>query len=335
MSKEIAVASTMKSIYIRDNYIKIWAQYDNAKPLRIVLKNNKTVFEVALLVKRIIGENNLFEAYTPYGYGGPVIVEGNQYVEFPFEEFLNELKRKSIVDVFIRFSPFLKNHIYFPENVIELNRYTISRVLSKMPYNEVIKTFSKGTKWAIKKSIKCGVNISIINGKDITQMEIENFYKLYYQNMRAVNATDYYFLNKQCIKDHFAYLGDSIDLFVAKLDNKWIAASLFIKDDKMCHYHLSASDKRYSKYYPVDRILFEAIVFYGNEGKKLLHLGGGLSLTKDDALLKFKKKFGNIINEFYIGKVIVNEKLYKELRIRKGITDSKYFLINDAIERKL
>lgn len=332
MPKEIVVTST--PIYISDNYIRIWAQYDKARPLSILLKDNEGIFEVELLVKRIVGEDNLFEAYTPYGYGGPVIVEGNQYAEFPFEKFLNELKRRNIVDVFVRFSPFLKNYKYFPVNIIELNRYTISRALSKMPYNNVIKTFSRGTKSNIKKSMNCGVDISIINGKDITQIEIEYFYKMYLQNMKVVNATEYYFLNKQCIKDHFAYLGSSIDLFVAKLDNKWIAASLFIKDERMCHYHLGASDKVYSKFRPVDRIFFEAIVFYGNKEKKLLHLGGGLSLTEDDSLFRFKKKFGNIINKFYIGKVIVDKKLYRELRIKKGITNSKYFLINDALKRK-
>lgn len=322
-------------VYISNSYLKIWANYDKAFPLRISLEGDKGDFEVVLLARRIYGENNLFEAYTPYGYGGPVLIKGGRDAVFPFEKFLNELKRRNIVDVFIRFSPFLKNHKYFPENAIELNRYTASRALSKMSYNNVIKTLSKGTKWSIRKSANCGVDISIVNGKDIRKTEIEEFYKLYSQNMKVVNATNYYFLNTQCIKNHFVYLGDNIDLFVAKLDDKWIAASIFIKDERMCHYHLSASNKRYSKFYPVDRIMFEAIVFYGNEGEKLLHLGGGLSLSEDDPLFNFKKKFGDTINEFYIGKLIVDNKLYRELRATKGIKNSKYFLINDALERKL
>lgn len=323
----------MESIYASDDYVKIWAKYDKATPLSIELEGHKGVFKIMLLTKNIIGEEDLFEAYTPYGYGGPVLVEGRKDTKFPFSEFLCELKNRNIVDVFIRFSPFLGNRKYFPSSIIELNRYTVSRNLKRASSNEIIKSFSKGTKWSIKKSLASEIRVSIISGKEVTDSDISSFYELYIQNMRNKGAEDYYFLSKQCIRNHFAYLGGNIDLFVAELNNKWIAASLFIKDDKMCHYHLSASNREHSKLYPVDRILFEAILLYANNGKEILHLGGGFSLSKDDLLFKFKKKFGDRINEFHIGKVIVNEKLYKEFRVKNGIEDSKYFLVNDAISR--
>lgn len=323
------------SIYITDEYLRIWSEYDGAIPLSLQLKEEGRIFKIMLLIKKIIGTDDLFEAYTPYGYGGPLLIEGDENGYFPFEKFLDELKSRNIIDAFIRFSPFLQNHRYFPISVIELNRYTVSRKLEKTSFEKLIRDFSKGTKWAIKKSISLGVKVSVINGEKVTQTDVDNFYKLYFQNMKVVEAEDYYFLTKKCISDHFLYLRKNIDLFVAKLNDKWIAASLFIKDDKMCHYHLSASDREYSKFYPVDRILFEAIMFYGNEGKEILHLGGGLSLSKDDPLFKFKKKFGNEINEFYVGKVIVNGELYNKLRVENGIRNSKFFLINDALREKL
>ena len=324
----------MKSIYVSDRYVKIWERYDKATSLRIVLENDKAVFEIVLLVKRIVGEDDLFEAYTPYGYGGPVLIQGSQDATFPFEKFVYELAKRNIVDVFVRLSPFLKNQRYFPMNILELNRYTVSRTLSKMSHNDVLRTLSKGTKWSIRKSINCGVDISLMNGKDIGKTEIANFHKLYSRSMKVANAADYYFLNRECIKNHFAYLGDNAHLFVAKLDGRWIGASLFMRDERMCHYHLAASDRNFSRFYPADRMLFEAIVFYGKEGKELVHLGGGLSLSEDDSLFRFKKKFGNTINEFYIGKLVVKNKLYEELRFKKGIRNSNYFLINDALERK-
>lgn len=324
----------MKSIYLDDNYVRIWEEYDQAIPLKLILKGNKGIFKIVMLVKKIVGTNDLFEAYTPYGYGGPLLLEGNESSYFPFEKLLDELRRRNIIDAFIRFSPFLQNHKYFPPSTIELNRYTLSRRLKKVSSEELIRAFSKGTKWGIKKSISLGVSVSVINGNKITQTDIDNFYSLYIQNMKVVGAEDYYFLSKECISNHFLYLRENIDLFIAKLGDKWIAASIFIKDDKFCHYHLSASDREYSKFYPVDRILFEAIIFYGNEGKEILHLGGGLSLSEDDPLFKFKKKFGNEINEFYIGKIIVNDKLYYTIRIKNGIENSRYFLINDALRKR-
>ena len=320
-----------KTIYVTDSYIEIWSIYDNAIPVRIILKTTNAIFQVDLIVKKINGENDLFEGYTPYGYGGPILIEGNKNTKFPLDEFLNELRKRNIVNVFIRFSPFLENHKCFPSFLKELNRYTVSRTLKKTSHDETIKTFSKGTKWSIKKSIGSKVKISIVNGKAITENQINNFYDLYFLNMKNINAGNYYFLNRQCIKNHFAYLKNNIDLFEVELNNEVIATALFITDDKMCHYHLSACDKKYCKFYPMERILFEAIVFYGNQGKELLHLGGGTALEQSNPLFMFKKKFGDFVNEFYIGKLIANEYLYGKLRTEKNLNDSKYFLINDAL----
>ncbi len=322
------------TIYTTEEYVKIWAEYDNAKPLILELKDDKAIFKIALLIKNILGEVNLFEAYTPYGYGGPVLIEGNNDPKFPFDRFLKELESRNIIDAFVRFSPFLDNQKYFPPQYIELNRYTISRHLEKTTPEAILKTFSKGTKWSLRKSMFSDITVSIINGKEADEEEVNNFFKLYSHNMNRVDAEEYYFFNKQCLINHFIYLRDNIDLFVAKLDNKWIAASIFLLDDEIIHYHLSASDYNYYKLYPVDRILFEAILYYGNIRKKFLHLGGGMSLNSNDSLFSFKKKFGDIMNEYYIGKLIISENAYREVQANNGIESSKYFLINDSLNRK-
>lgn len=323
----------MKSVYLSDGYTNIWAKYDKATPLKLYLESNTGVFEVSLLLKEIPNSNCYYEAYTPYGYGGPILIEGDHNnIEFPYNKFLDVLREKNIVNAFIRFSPFLNNQNYLPNSVVQLDRYTVSRRLSKGKADELLKGFSKGTKWAIKKSFTNGVEVLIINGNQVTKNDSNNFYKLYRQNMEFVNAADYYFLNEECICNHFTFLGNNIDLFVAKLNNQWIASALFLKDDSFCHYHLSAADRVYSKCYPIERILFEAFLYYGNQGLTFAHLGGGLTLSKEDSLFKFKSKFANEINEFYIGKIIVNNRLYQDFRHKNGIQNSKMFLINDALE---
>jgi len=335
MSEKEPILMGIDTIYRSLNYLKIWGEYDDAEPLELSIASDKGVFKISLLCKKIDLKEEIYESYVPYGYGGPILVEGKEDAIFPVDLFLLELRKRNIIDCFIRFSPFLSNHLIFPKKLLELNRYTVSRNLAKLSREDLLNSFSKGTKWSIKKSIDLGVNVLIFNGTQINPSDLENFYKLYYNNMKFINADDYYFLNLKCIENHFKYLSNSIDLFVAKVGNEWIASSIFLRDDDIVHYHLSSSDYRYSKFYPVDRILFEAINFYGKEGKKLLHLGGGLRLDMSDSLLNFKIKFGKIINEFFIAKIIVDEKQYEHLRIKNKIENSKYFLINDALKRKI
>jgi hypothetical protein len=335
MGEKKPILIGVDTIYRNLNYLKIWGEYDNAEPLELLISSDKGVFEISLLCKKIDLKEEIYESYVPYGYGGPILVEGKEDATFPVDLFLLELRKRNIIDCFIRFSPFLSNHLLFPQKLLELNRYTISRKLESLSREDLLNSFSKGTKWSIKKSMYLGVNVLILNGTQINPSDLENFYKLYYNNMKFINADDYYFLNYKCVENHFKYLSNSIDLFVAKVEDKWVASSIFLKDDNIVHYHLSASDYRYSKFYPVDRILFEAINFYGKEGKKLLHLGGGLKLGLSDSLLNFKMKFGKIVNEFFVSKIIVDEKLYKYLRAKNKIEGSKYFLINDALKRKL
>jgi len=335
MAEKEPILIGVDTIYTSLNYLKIWGEYDNAEPLELLISSDKGVFKISLLYKKINSEGEIYESYVPYGYGGPILIEGKEDATFPVELFLLELRKRNIIDCFIRFSPFLSNHLLFPQELIELNRYTVSRRLESLSKEDLLKSLSKGTKWSIKKSMDLGVKVLILNGIQINPIDLENFYNLYYNNMKLANADDYYYLNYKCVENHFKYLGNFIDLFVAKVKDEWIASSIFLKDDSIVHYHLSASDYRYSKFYPVDRILFEAINFYGNEGKQLLHLGGGLELDLSDSLLNFKMKFGKIVNEFFISKVIVDEKLYKYLRAKNKIENSKYFLINDALKRKL
>ena len=324
----------MKTIYTSKNYLDIWAKYDKVTPLELSFEVNNAIFEIKLLYKKIPGSMEFYEAYSPYGYGGPILVDGDKSIKFPRKKFFEELKKIGIIDVFIRFSPFLNNHKYFPERLLELNRKTVSRELSNTSQQELLKSFNKGTKWAIKKSIKEYVLVNKIKGGEVKDEEIDKFYNLYIRNMEYIGADQYYLFTKECIKDHFSLLGNNVDLLYSVYNDKWIAAAIFLRDQEICHYHLSCSDNNYSKLYPVDRLLFEAIYSYGVEGKKFLHLGGGLSLSEEDSLFKFKLKYGKSINQFFISKVILNKKIYDKLREKNKVENSKYFLINDAIKRE-
>lgn len=325
--------SNIDNIYLSHEYLNVWADYDNAQPVQLELNNNNSTFKLCFLIKPVPDFPDYYEAYSAYGYGGPVLIKGNPEVTFPFQKLMNKLSEMNIINMFTRFSPFLENQQYFPKDLIELNRRTVIRNLYPVDsIAELLKTFGKGTKWALKKSLNSELQIDIIRGTEVTPHHIKNFYRLYYENMKQKEAQSYYYFSEKFFEKNCLLLKDNITLFAAVLKGKWTAASLFLSDKSSAHYYFSSSDRAFYKYYPSDRIIFEAMIYFGKLGKKFMHFGGGNSLSEEDPLFKFKSKFGDKILDFYISKLVVKKEIYDKIRIEKGLTNSKYFLINDALE---
>ena len=62
-----------------------------------------------------------------------------------------------------------------------------------------------------------------------------------------------------------------------------------------------------------------------------INLGGGLNFDETDGLSKFKKKFSDKKNIFYISKIISDQIKYSQTRDEFNLREKNYFLIGDAI----
>jgi len=323
----------MPSVYFEESYLKVWVAYDGATPLQLHIGSGNAEFLLNLLVRPIPGSDGLLEAYTPYGYGGPVLLSGGGDVTLPLRDMIDRLRESNVVCAFVRFAPFLGNSRLFPPGLVSLNRYTLSRRLHVSAGDDLAGEFGKGTRWAIRKSVESGVVVTMKPGSQVTTEESREFLQLYQENMRRVSASHYLFLSESCLENHFRYLGNRVALFTARQGSELIGAALFLVDESRVHYHLSASRHEHNGTFPIERILYEAIKYYGNEGLSELHLGGGLSLSADDPLYRFKLKFARPADPrpFYISKLVIDEQAYQQARGRLDIMESPLFLIGDAL----
>jgi lipid II:glycine glycyltransferase (peptidoglycan interpeptide bridge formation enzyme) len=102
----------------------------------------------------------------------------------------------------------------------------------------------------------------------------------------------------------FTMLKNNIDMFkVYSFVGDLIAVATFIHDEHTAHYQFSGFDIAHANIYPMERLISEACHYYKQQGKQILHFGGGL--TEDDSLHRFKKKFGNLELEYYVARGIV------------------------------
>ena len=327
-------------IYFTENYLKIIADNDKSeyKILKIILKDSSEIY-LPFLMKEI--DKNIYEAYSAYGYGGFYSNNHNNKVlklelKSNWKEFKNFMKDNNIIDLFLRNSPFLLNHDFVPEKFNEFNRTTFIRKLK--PYNnleEFTKNAKRKLKWSINYAIKNEFKVEFRRYDDLKKDELSDFYQIYIEAMKYNEADDYYFFKIGFFRNHFNLFKDNCELalVIQKGSNKMIAGSIFLLDDlKLAHYHYSAFNRDYSKYRPVDLLLAEAILRYGNLGCNMLHLGGGISIQGNDGLSMFKRKFAKNELNYYISKIIFDKEKYYKLRKKYQVFNSKMFLIKDAIE---
>lgn len=252
------------------------------------------------------GNSLFYDIETAYGYGGPVIKKEDYDFERAFETvFLKYCQQENIIAEFIRFHPLIGNETIFKENIEVLhNRMTVWIDLEKSEDEIWMCDISTQNRNTIRKCIKSGLEVEVSEDYD-------EFFEIYNQTMNRVGAKDFYYFDKKYydeIKNHSCCV-----LMHVKKNSETLAAAIFMKYGDYFHYHLSGSRQEYLNYAPNNILLWEAIKYAKRIGCKKMFLGGGLSDSLEDSLFRFKKKFSSVCKDFYIGKRVHNQKVYKEL----------------------
>lgn len=121
------------------------------------------------------------------------------------------------------------------------------------------------------------------------------------------------YFSQEYFHELFKLIPENMVILEALFKDQVIASSLFIfMGDKM-HYHLSGSLQSYLHLCPNNLLLYQAIEFGIKNGLRCLHLGGGNSNHPDDPLFKFKQSFSPQRKDFYVGKRVHNNAIYRLL----------------------
>lgn len=320
----------LKDIYFTDNYCKIYEDNGDGELKTFVLDEEEGVIVYKFLKRKIplkIGDKVYFDITTPYGYGGPLIIQSNnverlvQKFKIRFEKYC---KDNNIITEFVRFHPLLKNYSNLNEYMeIKYIRDTIAIRLEDE--EQIWNDIDPKCKNKIRKAQKNNVNIDICEDETY----LEEFLHLYDLTMRKNNALEYYFFNKEFFLNTFKNLRGNIYNFRSIYNDKCICSALIMKYGKYIHYHFSGSALEYKNLQANNLLLYEVALWGLKQGCEYFHLGGGYSGNEDN-LFKFKSSFSkNGRTNFFIGKKIHNQKLYDLLvekkRLEHKIINVSYF----------
>lgn len=318
MIQERGIFEEMLDIYFKDNYGKLYETIENGSAIIYYFENDYGKIKTQFIKREIpikIDNETYYDLVTPYGYGGPIILECEnkdkeklvKAFQHKFQEYCNDL---NIVSEFIRFHPIVGNAFDFKSVYqIENIRKTVGTNLKDFD-DPVQEEFSRSCRKNIRRALRKGITYRIIEKPN----DLNDFKKIYYSTMDRNRATEYYYFNDIYFDNCVKYFQHNLLLVEAAYQGTTIAAGLYFVSNNTIHIHLSGTLSEYLHLSPAYVLRFAVTIWGKENGYHLIHHGGGRTNSPDDSLYLFKKQFGmNTEFDFFIGKKIWNKEIYDKL----------------------
>lgn len=260
-----------------------------------------------------------YDTVTPYGFNGPVIISATDK-ERLLEEFETSFSRycldNHIVAEYVRFSPWLKNHMDFEKYyALKYNNQTLFIDLKKDFFNE---EYSHNSRNNIRKAIKNNVTVNFDHDGDT----MDEFIKLYNKMATKNNISSYYSFDQDYFKNTMRVMKGNIFIINAVYDGNTISSAICLFQDKYLHYHLLGNDYEFITLGANSLLCYEASKWGQEHGMSELHLGGAFN----ESLLRFKSGFTrNGFLDYYVGIRIRDNGTYDALIDLLGKNSNGYF----------
>ncbi len=297
-------------VYYSPEFLNIDAQIQNGEYEIFTLVKNRNIF-VYPYIKLKFDKPELkdyFDLTSPYGYCGPYCSNDIFFKEAE-SLFIKYISEKCVTE-FIRYHFIYNENVKFSQNIKNIQNRTIVVLNSKQSWEDIwTKEFSSGNRNLIRKLEKEGYTFEETN----RLADLEAFIDMYYLTMNNSGANSFYYFKKQIILDLYENLGDKIILVKVEKENIVYSYSLFFLSGEIGTYYLSARNLDFGKIPATNYLLSKTIELLKSKNINVINFGGGLTNDLNDHLYKFKSNFSKQNKDFFIGKRIFNDKIYKEI----------------------
>lgn len=296
----------------------------SGKPFLFVY-HEKDDFIALPLLKRRIEDTAYFDCTSVYGYAGPVSNVPFQHLEEKviegFKQALSTfLESENIVSVFSRLHPLINQQALLEHfGGIFNNGRTVAIDLTLTTEEQRLK---------YRRSIRQKVNQLRRKGfvvkEAVSEEEINEFVRIYNENMIKVNASSYYFFDEQYFFDLLNADDFNSKLLLAYYENKITSGGVVTFSNNIMQFHLAATSNEFLCEAPM-KLLFDEAASVGKDmSMRYLHLGGGVG-GREDSLFDFKAGFSDMYFNFNTWRYIVNMPAYNALvsQFGKNIENNK------------
>ena len=264
---------------------------------------------------------------TPYEYGGECAYHNDKELLYSFRQRFNQYCiEQNILTEFQRIDPFSILHFDDDDNAEYLKVKENVVIDLEQSEDNIFSNYHKNNRRDIRLAKR---NLVKVKRNAPSKSVVNEFKELYYSTMDAKNTTDYYYFNEDYFKALSAISEDKMDVYTAHTEEGVLAsAALVLKKNRIAHYHLSGTNRSYTKLCATNLMLHEMAIHLKKEGYSYFHLGGAAS--SQEGLYRFKSKFSNDRKDYYVCKRIFDTKVYDELN-QQIIKDKE--LYNQTIDK--
>lgn len=308
-------SSKQQDIYYLPEYYQLYENIGDGMAQCFVFEYDKGIALYPFLKNEInaLGyklNKKFYDIQGAYGYNGVVAsTNDSQFIDKFYQAFAEYCQNENIVAEFTRFHPLINNKSFSEKHLqVVYDRKTVFINLNDN-YENIFKNFQTTTRKQIKRAInRYQIEVKVYEN-DVNQLNL--FTEIYHETMNRVQSVPYLYFNTA----YFKSLIESTKnvCFVAYYESKPIASILAFFNQIYIHGHLGGALTDYLSMSPYSLIYSEMIKYGQRKGCNYFHVGGGTTSKNDDPLLQYKLNFSNTTSDFYIGKKIYNDEVYKNI----------------------
>lgn len=299
-----------RDLHFLPEYYEIYRKTYGFEPMLALVKDDHAAILQPFVIRTL--QDPPFDLTNPpardianaYGYGGPLgIGEPADLLRLAprfGELFHRHLSDLGIASEFCSLHPFLLDwqrplveamglSPSFEKSVAYLDAHSCGENL--------LATLGRGTRSKISRARRKGVQVQKV---EMSQANLSAFEILYRSTMLRKGAAERWFFPDGYFSNCILELGaQRTSLFFATIDGRLASAYFLIHDFDSAYYHFGASDEAFLDARPNDLMLVETAEWTMRSGFLRYHLGGGVSSSPDDTLMKFKSSVGKATAPLY------------------------------------
>lgn len=293
-------------------------RYGGAEALMWVYRNNNEILCYPFLLTPVILKGDDGKALVSefndisgiYGYSGPLTNSDDKaFLAGAWQAFDQWALEHRVVSEFIRFSTYVDNKSWaHPDTSVEYNRPVAIAWLPGDADTFMAQLNSK-TRNMIRKALKSDLVVREVRVGEA----LAEFRALYQQTMGRNQATDFFMYDDAYYDRLLGLPAGELVLFAVYQQNEMVAAAMGLVHEKMAFYHLGASTLEASRLGAGNLALFSMASALIDRGVECFSVGGGRTTADDDPLFRFKKSNATSVDEFYIGKRVINQEAYDSI----------------------
>lgn len=283
-------------------------------------------------LRRAITGTDLFDVTCVIGYAGPAIGPGAEaHADDAWRELRRLWEQERIVSVFTTFHPLMRNERLVGRLPIDQDVVipalvspgrTVSIDLSGTP-EERMASYEKETRYEIRRAFRRGVDVRI----DTDLHHLGDLAQLNDATMRRNHAPRRHQFSAAYFERMFEALRDDAQLLVATFDDEVVCALVVVVDGPFGHAHVTGVSDRHYRLSPLTTTVAAAADMAQSRGARWLHLGAGRG-AREDSLFDFKRRIGDVVRPYFVGRWVIDAGAYRELCAAAGVeidVDPSYF----------